>query len=144
MKWKPEKISYLDPLIRVSLYGGFFFDQAVVEGNDPPGVSDDTWIMGGKDIRDAGLFIESLHDLHDLPAVCSIEIRGRFISKDHAGFGCQRPGHGYALLLASAELIRPMSDALCNTHGIEQDHHPLPTVPRSSMSELQQHFVVFL
>ena len=61
--------------------------------------------MCGKDKGDARLFIELLHDLHDLLAVLGVEVGGGFVSEDQFGVSGKRPGDRDALLLSAGELV---------------------------------------
>src|SRR5574341_2602676 len=79
--------------------------------------------MGGEDKCDACLLIESLHDLHYLPAIFGIEIGSWLVSKNELGIGSQRSGNRDALLLSTGELIGAVMSAVgesnCFQHFID-------------------------
>ena len=100
-----------------------FNDETILQCDDAFGITDDARVMGGKHKGHTSLFVETLHNVHDLFAVLGIEVGGRLVSQDELGVGSKRPGDCDALLLSAGELIGAVMGAVgesdCFQHFID-------------------------
>src|SRR5690242_19763075 len=100
--------------------------------------------MCGKYKRNAGLFIELLHDVHDLLAVLGVEVGGWLISQDKLGMGRQRSGDGDALLLPAGELIGTMMGVVQESNGLQHFVDALLAVGGFDAGQEQRHLDIFI
>ena len=100
--------------------------------------------MCGKYKCYASLFVESLHDVHDLLAVLGIEVGGRLVSEDELGIGRKRPGDRDALLLSTGELIGAVMGAVGESHGLQHFVDALLALGRFCAIQQERHFNIFV
>ena len=95
------------------------YDEAIAQGDDSVGIFNYAWIVSGEHKGHASLFVETLHNIHNLPAVLGIEVGSRFVSEDQFGIGGKRPGDRAALWLPAAEWVGTMVGAIREADGVE-------------------------
>src|SRR5438309_2168474 len=82
-----------------------FGDPAIDDADRAVRVRGDDRVVSGDDKGLAGLLAQLRNQLEHIFAVAGIEVAGWLVGDDQGGIGSQRPCAGYALLLATGELI---------------------------------------
>jgi hypothetical protein len=68
--------------------------------------------------------IDFAQHIHDFGGITSVKVTGRLVREQQRGLMHDGASHGHALLLAAAELARPMIGAVFQSHALERLGRP--------------------
>src|ERR1019366_1104813 len=97
-----------------------FLDAAVLQRDDPRHALRQRQVVRDHDDGRAALLVDGEEELVDLRARRRVEVPRGLVGKEEARLEEERAGEGYALLLASRELARPVLDALLEPDLLEE------------------------
>src|SRR5690349_10214498 len=108
------------------------------------GITNHAWVVGGENKGDTRLFVEFLHNIHNLLAVLCVEVGSRFVSQDELGIRSQGSGNRDALLLPARELIGAMMSAVQESDGLQHFVDAFLAVCGFDASQEKRHLDIFI